>query len=234
MLPCKEGISNTRHVYGDSAAGPLLPALRKGGTLAELQADYVLFNYAPLFVFGGLQHNPVQEWINTHNHQQIVFIFQMNKPILHIGAEAIWDQTLWAVEKRYWPSLAMHIGSIALLDRGQKKLTRAICQTIPVTDVAAVDRNPGLTILPTVLIHTFAIDSNFGCLAFAPATPLMRGRPYLKFHPPREETIKLAEALLANQTNPYNNVQASPWEKGTNESSDSLASSVGSGDQATP
>jgi hypothetical protein len=209
MLPCKEGISDGRLVYGDDAAGPPLQKLKGGASLAELQQDYALFAYSPLFLLGGLEHNPVQEWINLAGHKQIVFIFPTPAPVLHIGKEPIWDHTLWAVEKEHWPSLSLHIGSIALIDRAKKRLTRVICQEIPISDVAA---KPVDGKLPSVTITTFAVDSNLGCIAFALPSRFQHSRPYLKFYPPREETLKLANRLLSFDPNPYSGLQTPPWE----------------------
>jgi hypothetical protein len=211
-LPKQEGMSGVRRVYGDEAAGPPLKRIKGGASLADLQTDYALFTYAPLFLFGGLEHNPVQEWLNIHKHGQVVYIFKLDLPVIHIGKGPEWDRTLWAVEKEYWPSLSLHIGSIALIDRRQKRLVRTICQDLPILDVAA--RTPS-----KCTITTFGVDSNLGCIAFAPA-PHISKQPYIKFHPPREETIKLASALLQYDNKPYQHIQRPPWEK-TNEDSDS-------------
>jgi hypothetical protein len=215
LLPRPEGISGERRVYGDEAAGPPFRRLKEGASLADLRQDYALFTYAPLFLYGGLEHNPVQEWINAHGHGQIVFIFPVPSPIFRMRADPIWDHTLWAVEKEHWPSLSLHVGSVALIDRGKQTVTRVICQEIPVFDVAAKQRlgPPG-----KITVTTFSPDSNLACAHFVPAGLLQGGRPALQVYPPRKETVKFANALLSFSTNPYQGIQKPPWEQTADES----------------
>ncbi len=211
VIPRNEGISGVRRLEGDEAGGAPFQKLKQGATLADLQKEYVLFNYAPIFLYAGLSINPVQEWINKHNHKQVVFILALDKPVLHMGAGAIWDRTLWAVEKEYWPSLRSHLGSMATIDRSKGKLCRIIVQTIPVLDVIAAEK-PLVLESPYVMISTFTVDSNLGCIVFAPSTKLTGNCPYLKFHAPREETVRLANGLLLEVDKPYEACQLKPWE----------------------
>lgn len=211
-IPRQEGISGHRRLHGDELAGPPLQKIKGGATLQDLTKDYALFSYAPLVLYAGFQHNPVQEWITTHGHDQVVFILQLEKPILHFGStNSVWDRTLWVAELEYWPSLRSHIGTMAGIDRAQKKFSRPLLQVLPITDVIAAEKSI-VTERPTVSISVFAVDSNKGCLAMAPAAALTGFRPYLKFNPPREETVRLTNALLKEENKPYEACQLKPWE----------------------
>lgn len=212
MLPKQTGISGVRQVYGDEAGGAPLRKLRTGSTLTELQQDYTLFNFAPLFLYGGLDFNPVHEWINLYNTPQEVYVFPLEAPILNMGGVAPWENILWAVAKEHWASLSLHLGTLALLDRMHNRLTRTICQAISVIDCAAINKVQITDKVPTVLIYTFGVDANDRCLVFLPANNLLVDRPVLKRMPPLDETRKLAAALFTNQSDPYKNIQPKPWE----------------------
>jgi hypothetical protein len=212
MKPLQEGVGSAKQLNSDAAAGAPLQQLKSGASLAELQKDYAIFTYAPLFLVGGLEHNPIQEWINAHNHKQIVSIIPLRQPVIHLGFDPIWDSTLWAVETAYWPSLRLHVGSLAVINRHKKQLTRVVCQEVQILDGAL--RDDSFCLLPSlpVQITTFSVDSNLACLAFMPATLKTKWQPYLKLYPAREETVKLCAALLGNSPAPYNNIQPMPWE----------------------
>lgn len=217
QIPKAEGISGERRVYGDEAAGRPLERLKSGASLVQLQTDYVFFSYAPMFLYGGLTFNPVQEWINLHNMPQCVFIVPMPMRVFNLAdttlGETKWDKILWAVEKEYWERLALHIGSIGLIDRGKKLFSRGLCQAIPVVDVAAVDKMQVLpTQLPTVEIFVFGVDSNRGCIAFPRPKNLLVELPRLVNHGTLPETARMAKALFENNPNPYQQSQPLPWE----------------------
>ncbi len=214
-LPEKTGVSKASKFYKDSVGGPPLTKLRGGGSLADLQEDYVLFSYAPLVVYGGLSFNPIQEWINLHNHPQVVFILALDKPILNLRTNNSLDSVLWAVEKPYWESLSLHIGSMAFINRDKHVFTRVVCQCIPVVDVQSKALAPA-----RVDIYTFSIDSNKGMYVLQ---PLIGENPSVIYMQPSEETTKLSKALFNYNEDPYNGVQPYPWEL-TNESKDTSAS----------
>src|SRR5271165_5039241 len=117
MLPTykPEGLSGFRKASKDESLGPPLKRLSNGATLRELQDDYVLFNYAALFLYGGLDHNVVQEWINKNNCEPPVYILQLDEPVIHLGTEPLWNCVLWAVNKQHWPSLSLHVGSLGII-----------------------------------------------------------------------------------------------------------------------
>lgn len=213
----EQGISGVTRVWGDEAAGPPLERIKGGATLADLKEQYELFTYAPLFLYGGLEHNPVQEWINTNHHKQIVFIMELERPFLSLGKGfEKSERTLWMVEKEHWPSLALHIGSMAMIDRQRNSFTTVACQELPVPDVVAKSNS-------TVNIFAFVPDGSKGCIALEPGTALTGRRPFMKFHPPTPKVAKLGAALLANKPDPYQHVQPLPWEE-KNEDRDPPAS----------
>src|SRR4051812_4391738 len=123
-MPYKQGISNVRQVYGDAAGGAPLRKLKTGGTLTDLRQDYTLFTFAPLFMYGGLDFNPINEWVNVYDNSPEVTVFQLETPILTMHGVNQWDNTLWAVPNQLWPSLSLHIGALALIDRLKQTLTR--------------------------------------------------------------------------------------------------------------
>jgi hypothetical protein len=127
------------------------------GSLAALSEDYALFTYAPMFLYGGMTFNPVQEWLNVHDRQRVVRILQLSKPVISLsypGPNKL-DSIVWAVEKEYWSRLAIHIGALALVDRARQLYIRPICQELQVLDVGGALSGP-----LTFTLYTFGVDSN--------------------------------------------------------------------------
>jgi hypothetical protein len=208
--PMPLGISYPRQIFSDEASGPLLDRIKSGANLTALTADYEFFTYAPLFIYGGLEHNPIQEWINLHNHKQVVYILPLPAPVVKMSAGAQWDQTLWLVEKEHWMDLAMHIGSMAFIDRNKKAFARPICQQLPIIDVIAMQHTDWPT---TIHITTFGVDGNFACIAFhvdKGKNPVLN-LPRLKRYTPLPETVKFSNAMFRFEKNPFNDTQKLPW-----------------------
>lgn len=205
-LPYQPGINKSKRLYGDEAGGAPLQKIRSGYSLQDLTADYVLFTYAPFCIYSGIDFNPIQEWINFNNFPQIVFIIKLDTPFISCHSLPEWDCTLWAVEKNYWDSLALHIGSTALIDRTKKLFTRVICQKIPIIDVVAISKQQIISDIPKVDIYVFGVDSNIACIATLPE-PARLTRIIA-----RDDTVKLANNLFAEITQPYINIQKKPWE----------------------
>lgn len=195
VLPQKIGNNKPRVLYNDITEGSGPYKFKEGISLTALKKEYEIFTYAPLFLYGGLTFNPIQEWINIHNHKQIVFIGHLNKPIIKLDPLSIqhskYDEIIWLVIKEHWLDLAGHIGGLSILNRSKGYFMQPVCQEIPVLDV----NNPNL---PKVNIYTFGVDSNKGCLTFT--NDLI---PILKYNPPRKATIAFASALLNYVEDPY-------------------------------
>ncbi len=159
----------------------------------------MLFNHAPLFLYGGLSFNPINEWLNHHSHGQVVYVLSLDADILLTGNPQT-NRTLWAVEKQYWDSLSLHIGGLALLDRSKGTFMRPVCQQLKVPDVNA--KSP----FSTAEIFTFGVDSNKVCIVFEPPIPpSLLPRVYRRH--PLPETLKLSTLLLSNHPNPYSQLQ---------------------------
>jgi hypothetical protein len=213
MLPKQVGTSDAKRVYGDQAAGPPFKRMKGGASLRELQRDYAFFSYAPLVIYGGLDFNPVQEWINLNNHPQLVYVMQLDMPIFDMKGNPKLDRALWAVELEHWNDLCFHIGSLAIIDRKKQSMVRVVCQEIPILDVGALEKMRIIEdALPTVTVTTFSVDSNRECIAFDPAPDLLNSRPKLKRFKPREETVQLAKGIFARVETPYEGIQPLPWE----------------------
>lgn len=209
LLPLREGVNPGFVLTGDIAGGPPLQRLKTGATLSDLSQDYALFTYAPLFLYGGLDFNPINEWTNMWNRpEQVVFILELGKPVLNLSTELEgtdkFNCVLWAVEKEYSGGLFRHIASLAIVNRSTKMFTKVVCQEFTALDVAAIGKKRTMT-TATFKLTTFSVDSNKGCLAFVP-----HYRPYLKLLPARKETVNLANAIFRDSENPYGEVNEDP------------------------
>lgn len=187
-LPMNEGIKPGKRIYPDHATRAALSVI-KPNTLTELTDDFVLFNYAPLCIYGGLEFNPIKEWINNKEERgKAVCMVPCQKPLFDLGTDSIFARVLWAVEKEYWEHLKLHIGSIALLNREQKLYSTAICQELQIPDINNKESKQ-------ITVFTFGVNSNKGILAFVPGT-----MPKLTTYPADKEIIKHADTLLRIQS----------------------------------
>jgi hypothetical protein len=199
MIPFQSGINKGSWKTEKDVGDGVLSVVPARTAIEDMRKDYVAFTYAPMFLYGGLTHNPIQEWINLFNHTKVVHIVQLPAPVVRVipGQDSIFDSILWMVEKSLWSKLAMFIGGMGLLDREKKMFTRPVCQELPVLDTPALASNSVTTRIPTTTIYAFGVDGSNACLAFSPAKDLMLDRPTLYRLPPREETLTLARALLS-------------------------------------
>lgn len=198
------GPSGHSRRYDDEDAGPPLAKLKAGGLLSDVSRDYQLFTYAPLILYGSIEHNPVQEWINKKGCGEVVHFVLLSQPILEIVAGdegCIWNKLLWAVEKGHWDDLSRHIGSMGFLNRDKGVFERILCQEIPVRDVGL--KAPKTAIVTDVPVFVFSGDNNRSCMVMLPAREATMELPRLIKTPPRTATVKLGKAMLADSTNPY-------------------------------
>lgn len=198
------GVSSIRRP-GDEDEGPPLRRLRAGDSLGALTDDYVLFSYAPLFMYGGMEHNPVQEWLNTRLPGEVIFFLPLPKPafIMRLDLQSsIWDRLLWAVEKEFWPELSLHLGSMAFINKKTQILSKSMCQEIQIQDINAYGYMPNSTdgTMRTLSVYVFTVDSSVGCYAMQPNPPFL---PNMVIMEAFKETKRLAKALFGYETDPY-------------------------------
>lgn len=199
-LPFKVGISSTGPLYSDATTGPPLDKLRTGHSLSDLQKEYRLFTYGPLILYGGLNFNPVQEWINLHSAPRSVYILPLSVPVLrHADKPTRLDNILWAADRSIWPSLGSHLGTMSLINRDKHLYVKPLCQEIPILNVSSADSGLHKSSLLAVTIHTFSVDSNLGRLAFQPSPNLLLETPKLALLPVDPVTLKHANILLNDQ-----------------------------------
>ncbi len=207
--PMEIGVSGTREIKKDDSSGPELSSFNPSATLTDITKTHTLFTYAPLFTYGGLQHNPVQEWINLDNKPEIVRIIKLPLPIFELNSKPFLNNMIWAVRNDYWKELAFHISSIAILDRTKKIFVRPMIQELEAPDVVMAYNCK--SDIPKVKVFTFSVDSNRFCLPFLPISLTSRVLK-VKFFPPRAETVKLGAAMLGEIDSPYEEIQPYPWE----------------------
>lgn len=194
-------------LYADAASGPPLRKLATGSTLAQLSEDYGLFTIAPLVLRGGLDINPVREWLNEQGRDDGVWLVPLPEPIVDLGADGLsrfWASKLWACEKSLWDGLAFRLGTIAMVNRTTKTFVRTLCQEVPVADVVALSRTTVLPdVCPMFTLTTFGLDGNRGVLAFEPAKkpPIDKARMVKLDALP--ETVALGRAVLGEAPRPY-------------------------------
>src|SRR5688572_22624543 len=92
------GITGGKSIEKDHADGETVQPVENTAPLSSLINDYVLFNYAPLFLYGGVTFNPIQAWVNEVNPGKVVKLLKLPKLILHMGPgqPSPFGAVLWA------------------------------------------------------------------------------------------------------------------------------------------
>jgi len=188
------GKSKVAQLTSDFDAGPSPRVLDVPASLLAMTQEWVLFTYAPLFLYGRLHHNPVQEYINEANiSRDVVALLPLDVPLFGDLPQP-WASLLWACKKEHWKGLSLHIGSLGLLDRDERTLTRVVYQEFQAPDIIA--RRTGK--LQNFQLSAFGADCSHGYYLFLPAEDTL-GLPRLVALGPEPTTVALASTLLEGE-----------------------------------
>src|SRR5258708_3420449 len=112
-LPQIEGIQPWKDPLGVDAPPFQAALIGQNTTLADLAKDYALFTHAMLFTRGGLDHDPINDYLAENQKAIAPLVLMLDQPILFGMArplkdrrwESIWDRVLMLCPKEGWPPL---------------------------------------------------------------------------------------------------------------------------------
>jgi hypothetical protein len=112
----------------------------RGYRLSELASELALFTIGPLMTYGGLDIDPVGEFVATHPDPACdVMLHDFAEPLFRGvargAAEEAWDRRLFLVARRYWDELLRYLSGITIVDRRRGFVARAVPQVTQVVDV---------------------------------------------------------------------------------------------------
>ena len=199
-----------------------LPHIRKAQlahSLHELQGDFAFFSHALLFLEGGFQSDPVEEWMLVNDCPGAVFALEFDRPVFRghkrprIGNH--YDRLLMGCEREVWDKLYPYLNSITGADSVRKKYVSAFVHQAVMWDPKVWQ--PGqkvpaevarLTVYPVGVSAThglYFLDSFKGFLPppYGPELPKLPNHdndylPCVRRRDPEAETLAVAKALFGS------------------------------------
>jgi hypothetical protein len=208
--PIPEGKSQVRLLDRDNEASIQEEDYSAAATLGDLAEDYAFFTHALLFTQGGLDVDPVQDFINENRGEVGVFQLNFSRPVFS-GLEqpairdSSWNYTLIGCPKEndQWRKLYDHIRGVGILDENHPKgalFGAATVKELEIVDPLALDKMAVLPDpVPMVTITVFGLDSNKKYVELLASRNSRLDRPCVYIHKPRPETVKFAKNFLAGK-----------------------------------
>jgi hypothetical protein len=204
--PHQTGFGTHSKRTADFDTGPTLVTRPCPRSLAALSRTHAIFTYSLLFLYGGLRHNPVQEYLNEEGLDRIVELMPLPVKLFRELHDP-WGSILWTCPLEHWEGLMLHIGSTACMDRSKKWFARPVYQEFMVYDIAHAMNDP-TTPSQVFSLSAFGVDASYGYCLFDPQEPL----PRLIKLDPDPATVELASLLCAENADVSAIVRASNFE----------------------
>lgn len=208
--PIPEGKSQLRLLDRDNEASIPEEAYSAAASLSDLAEDYAFFTHALLFTHGGLDVDPVQDFINEHPGEVGVFQLNFPRPIFS-GLEqpairdSSWNYALIGCPKEndQWRKLYDHIRGVGILDENHPKgalFGAATVKELEIVDPLVLDKMAVLPDpVPVVTITVFGLDSNKKYVEIVANSSNRLDRPVVYTFKARPETVKFAKNFLAGK-----------------------------------
>jgi hypothetical protein len=213
--PINEGYGPSDRPAGDLAMH-VARVSSSSATLADLAADYAMFNHGALFVHGRLDVDPVADFVASHPDRDCKAIpatfrhrvaHGLSVPGRPVGPPFEWDRTLFFVESRFWPDLRAHLLRCAWVDRRRGRYGRAVLQELPVVDFLALARlSVAPAPLPTVPVAFFGVDGTHAHVQFVARAAFHDDVAVAVHLPPVAETVALGAAMLSGDPRPFRSI----------------------------
>lgn len=205
-----------------AASGLKTHQLRVTGAkaLSELTGDYAFFNHGCFFTWGGLDVDPVEDFVIRHADQDcLVFHMDFPRPIFHgipkpgrfYKPAEIYNHRLFAVPLPYWDALRAELMIVSAVDRARRSFHRSVTQEIDIVDPLSLQSlviAPPLP--PTVPVTVFGVDGNKHHIVWQSNAIRYDSPAHTKHLPLRDESLKLAGAILAGEDKPMRSIQPEP------------------------
>jgi hypothetical protein len=185
--------------------------LRAAGSLKDMTADWAFFTIGCLYTWGGFDHNIIAEYTQTHpDHDCSVMTLRNQKPIFSnmcpIGTFEVFKRfecELCAIPLEYWDGLRDRIAEISMVDRRKGTFAQVTIQELEIVDFLAVQRAvTAANQIPTLTITAFGLDGNKQHVSFVSRTTGPHDRAIVVKMPVREQTVRVAQAILAGDHRP--------------------------------
>ncbi len=148
-------------VPADKFEGPTLrQKVSRATTMNDLFTDFAFFTPAPFFVYGKLDRDPVQEWVNESDGDPVVSVLSLPQPLfagLSFNGDMAWNHRIMLVERPRWDSLLSFLSGVMIKDTPRKILYEAFPHAVFAPDRLAQDRGQVGTPVP---VTVFGLSGN--------------------------------------------------------------------------
>lgn len=185
------------------APRPLQPIIARPKSLVSLAADHeFLFHWLlPVMQLGDPVPNYYAEaGVST---KLVPKMLTLDQPFVQGNLPEFCLKTVFAVPKEAWEGLAAYLGTISFLARDRRIYFDAVRQVLPLTDFLGLSNSVAPS-GPAPMVHAnfIALEGVPWCYHFAPPLDPF-GKIILKKDLPSPETVRLAEAIFARDSDPF-------------------------------
>jgi len=218
FAPQREGTRST----DQAERGPGTHALRVGAasSLRSLSGDYAFFNHACFFTWGGLDIDPVGDFLTRHPDRDCtVFHVEFRTPVLGgiakpgrlYQAAAPYEYRLYGIPRPYWPNLKAELSAVSMVDRRLRRYHRAVTQDLTIVDPLALDRLAVLPATPPLVdVTLFGVDGTHHHALWRLVTSGAYPRAVVQHQTLSADSRRIADAILAGHSRPLHATQPEP------------------------
>lgn len=202
-----EGVGPREDKPADVFEGPPLREKIPGAaSLTELAKEYVFFSPGLLYTHGGLDRDPVQEFVNESPDDVQVAVMRFDKPLFNglrfADGRIDWNHMLLVAERGQWDALRKALGTVGIIDSKKKIFYRSVTTSVVIADPVIMDKATVIPHpIPEVEVIVFALDGNTRQVLVAQPQTLL-GTPSVVIKNPQKETAEFAKRLFAGDPNP--------------------------------
>jgi hypothetical protein len=200
-LPVPEGVAAPEDRMLEAA--PTASFNPRGTSFADIQHDHVIFNHGALMTLGGMEIDPVQEWVELQPGSPVVGTFDMRAPYitglawtrpgdaLPPESDRDWERRYVITSRETWPGLLDHVRGVSVINLRKRSYVETFVTMIPWPDPFDPARSFYLTL--------FGLTGNRGRMRFVvPSVGPIRA----VIDPPDPAIVRIASALFDGHSNP--------------------------------
>ena len=169
--------------------------------LTELGKHFVFFTTGLLFTHGGLDRDPVQEFMNEAEGEPQIALMSFDRPVFEgfqfKDGRRDWNHKLLAIERSRWDDLHKFLSGVCILDSRNKVFYRVLPFSVMVADPVIMDRAAVIQVpLPTVEVVVYGLDGNIRKVLVRSPSQLGLQVPTVVTDRPDPKTVEYANKLF--------------------------------------
>lgn len=210
--PWKVGWTESSHKFGKERVRMHQARLSAATTLRDLADQYVFYTPALLHMIVPLMgRDPFAVFLQEYGKEVLPLSLKLSRPIfqgLNLGQVEDWNYLLFAMEREHFQPYLRWMQSLTFNDPAQKRIYRLGDRVIRIADPLFFEKAVILPKeIPCIDVTVFCIDGSAGCYYLEEGDHPLLDLPRLRTAKPFEDTQKLAKALLAGWSKPFEAIE---------------------------